>query len=328
MLNSHYLEGLGENASLSFHFVLLDENGLSVKKQQFNEDSLLLMASIKKIPIALTLLKKIINEQISLNTVISCNSSYLSPGRPGNPLDYHFFIPTLMPIKKTLYELLRAMLICSDNSSTDILTHYVGGIEVVNQTMSDLGLINHKLTSLCKEMLFEYFTITSPYHLINVFEVMYAFLYGYQLHATEKDILMQEKDVCSAKMMTDLLYLLKKAQKDHSVRWLTDAANIIFEIMEQCETDKVLREGLKEYLTPANAFGSKQGGLGGTRNHMGFINYRDGSSVIFCVQTCGSSEALSKRDTVIIKIMKDVLDNLLVDHPEKLPQDNANLIFQ
>ena len=98
---SVYEQELGDKAQLSFQFVLLDKSGLIIDQENYNENLLLLMASIKKLPVAVTLFEKVVRESIDIKTtLLECSSSDLSPGRPNNPLDFYFFIPSFYPLKK------------------------------------------------------------------------------------------------------------------------------------------------------------------------------------------------------------------------------------
>src|SRR3990167_8103816 len=165
-----------------------------------------------------------------------------------------------MTSEKTVKELLTYMLTESDNTSTDVLLEFVGGPAAVNQLIKDLNIPGHHLTFSSKELLAEYFGFSVEKSPINISEVLKELPFAYSLHSAEKSMVKSESDMCTPKMMADLLKLLIK---EHSKKesWLGRAADLIFDIMQYCSTgDTLIKKGVSNLMPFASAFGSKQGG--------------------------------------------------------------------
>lgn len=314
-----YEEQLGEGARLGVKFYLLNSEGLVVTESSYQENALLPLASTKKIVIALAVLKRVFDiGDIDLTTEINITDSQFSPGRPTTSLDRNFFIPWAINDTRSIDQLLTYMLTESDNSSTDVLLELVGGVAHVNQLMEDLGFVDHKLSYSSKILLSEYFGITAGKSFLTICQTLYAFLSAYSLRPTELSMVQSEMDVCTPQMMADLLKLLviERGKKEN---WIANAADIIFSKMEHCLTgNTVIKEGAKAYRPYTEAFGSKQGGLGGIRNDSAFLHLKNGEWAIFSIHTCLSMLPLAKRDALIADLAK----RLLIEHCD-LPIDES-----
>ena len=301
-------EKLGDGAKLGVQFYLLDSGGAVLTETGYQPDAMLPMASTKKVAIALAVLKRVFEaKDLDLNTQINIINSQFSAGRPTNTLDRYFFIPWDVTERRTVDQLLTYMLTESDNSSTDVLLELAGGKDKVNQLMKDLNITGHNLSFSSKVLLANYFGTTTDKSFSNICKTLYEFLSAYSLRPTEVSMVQSEIDVCTPKMMADLLKLLVHALgKKES--WIGKAAEVIFTKMEHCLTgNTVIKEGAKDFLPYAKSFGSKQGGLGGIRNDSAFLHLNDGRWVILSIHTCLSGLPLASRDAVIADLSKSLL---------------------
>src|SRR5687768_12420809 len=85
---------LGNDARLGIKFYFLNPQGDTIREDGFNETAKMPMASVKKVAIALFVLKNIFEkESNSLQDLLKIEDSQFSPGPPWNPLDRYFFAP-------------------------------------------------------------------------------------------------------------------------------------------------------------------------------------------------------------------------------------------
>jgi beta-lactamase class A len=89
------------------------------------------MQSVFKLPIAIEVLHQVDDKKLDLSRVVALDRSD-ARGGPGTLIT--------VPSKKTIRELLEAMIITSDNTATDKLLSIIGGPRVVDARMRSLGV--------------------------------------------------------------------------------------------------------------------------------------------------------------------------------------------
>lgn len=89
------------------------------------------LQSVFKLPIAIEVLRQVDDKKLDLSRVVSLGAGD-ARGGPGTLIT--------VPSKKTVRELLEAMLITSDNTATDKLLALVGGPRVVDARVRSLGI--------------------------------------------------------------------------------------------------------------------------------------------------------------------------------------------
>ena len=118
-------------------------------------------ASLIKIPIAVVLLKKVDENKISWNQTLTLKHYHYAQGAG------------LLRTKKAgtkfkLSEVFRLMLTISDNTATNMIIDLLGGISVVNQEITKLGLKNTKLNNWLGD--FKGTNKTSPEDLVFILD--------------------------------------------------------------------------------------------------------------------------------------------------------------
>lgn len=298
---------LGPEAELGLHFYLLNDKGGILLEDGYKQDKMLPMASTKKVAIGLLILKMIYADQsLSLDTKIRIKNDDFSAGRPSNSLDRYFFRPWSVTLTRTIDELLTFMLTESDNTSTDVLLDLAGGPLVVNAFMRELGLMGHQLSFSSKELLAQYFKLSTKKSIGNILKTLYEFISAYSLRPTERLLLKSEEDACTPHMMTSLLSFMVSKMNEEG--WMHEASEVLFNKMQRCKTGETLiKKGARDFASYYDRFGSKQGGLGGIRNDTAFMHFKEGGWAILSIHTCQSRLSLKKRDELIANLAKTIL---------------------
>src|ERR1043166_1713596 len=92
--------------------------------------------SVYKLPLAITVLKRVEDKQISLDQKLRVTPADVAPGSQFNTDLWR------KPADKTVAELLEFSIVRSDNTSSDKLLALVGGPAVVTERMNGYGLTN------------------------------------------------------------------------------------------------------------------------------------------------------------------------------------------
>lgn len=265
------------------------------------------MASTKKIVVALAVLKAIFkDEQFSLDTQIKIKDEQFCAGMPTNELDRYFFAPWYVTKTNTIDELLSYIFTDSDNTSTDVLIDLIGGTDKINEFAQSLNLSGHKLSFSTKQLLANYFGLTTERTFANIGRALWELPTAFSLRPTEQSMVFSEEDVCTPQMIADLLKLL--IQNANEENWLSKATKVLFSKMEGCVIGGTLiKKGAEDLMPNIKAFDAKQGGLGGIRNDTAFIHFEDGRWAIISIHTCLSDRDLASRDEIIAKIANKFL---------------------
>lgn len=301
---------LGKGAKLGISFYLLDHDGHVIAEDSYEGQRALPMASTKKIAIALLVLKKIFDEnRLNLSDQITLDECDFSPGPSTNPLDQYFFnfSGNYPPQIKTVEELLILMLTYSDNTATDKLLALTGGPKAVNELMLELGVSGYTITRNCRQLLGDYFGISTEKTRENCELMMKELAVAFTLHASEQIIFSGGEDSCTPQAMSQLICLILKAAAQGDDEWLSVAANHIIPIMKMCKTgSNRIRKAVAD-LTDVECVGNKTGSLGGIANDAAFIQFKDGTSAVMTINTSQSPLSLSEREAVIASAARLVL---------------------
>lgn len=303
---------LGNNnkAMLGCQFYLLNAEGNILSECNYKSDVYFPMASTKKVAIALAVLRDVFQKKtLALNTQIAISNADFSPGRPTNSLDRYFFMPWEITDTKTIDELITYMLTESDNSSTDILLNLVGGVDTVNDLMKTLKLPEHNLSWSSTTLLSNYFNTPTTKTFTNIWNVACELATAFSLRPTEENMVHTQSDACTPQMMANLLKCMIQEMANPE-SWVGQAAKVIFAKMEKCLTgDTAIKAGVQAFWQNTQAFGSKQGGLGGIKNDSAFLHLKNGKWVILSIHTCLSDLSLDKRDIIVRELAKDILES-------------------
>lgn len=306
---SFFQNQLGADGRLGVKYYCLNQQGQVIREGGFNEKVNMPMASVKKVAIALCALKKVFeNESYSLQDLLKIENDHFSPGPPWNPLDRYFFAPWNTEQYKSVDELITIMLKNSDNTATDVLIDYVGGIESVNDFVKSLGIEGYHLTVNSKKLLSDYYQFSGEKNINGIFQVLLEFSHAYDLRPTEKSMTLQEQDSCTPDCMSNLLRLIVSESEKNQQTWLSRASRLIYERMQLCVTaNDLVRAGSKAFNMYIKQIGDKNGNFGGVNNDSAFVKFANGNTLILSIFTCLSSQAFSARSKVIADLTQDII---------------------
>lgn len=126
-----------------------------------NGDSVFPAASLIKIPIAVILLKKIDNGQISWGQILTLKQNHYAQGAG-------YLRTKKAGTKIKLKEVFKLMLTISDNTACNMIIDFLGGVNAVNKQIEELGLKNTKVRSYLGD--FKGTNKTSPHDLVTILE--------------------------------------------------------------------------------------------------------------------------------------------------------------
>lgn len=106
------------------------------------------LLSVFKYCIAVTVLNKLENENISLDKTITINENMIEKDLYSPMLEKY----TYYPFKISIRELLEYMISESDNNACDILINYIGGITNLNNFIHNIGFRDIEILSSEQEM--------------------------------------------------------------------------------------------------------------------------------------------------------------------------------
>lgn len=236
-------------------------------KIDVNGDQLYPMASTFKIPILATAMKQLTEGKFQLDTRIALKDDDKSRGSGILP----YFEPGLQP---TILDLLTLMIIISDNTATDMTVELLGGCDVVESYMHELGLTDIYFKMNCKDLLRTLFPE-------GVYDLPPDELTKWNI---ENDILRDglafrkdsDNDVSTANDMNRLLHMIYTGAIANAEARET-AINILFK--------QQFNVRLSRFLPPGTKVAHKTGTIGGIRNDSGIIYIDDDTHVIATIFT-------------------------------------------
>ena len=263
---------------------LADANGMEIglaahhlesdQHCELNAETLFPMASVLKIPILATAFQQYDQGYFYLDDRWSLSEDHKRRGSGILP----FFGPGLTP---TVHDLLTLMIIISDNTATDMVLARLGGPEVVERTMHDLGLTDIYLKLTIKALLGSCLPELDP-ELDDVAQRV-----QYQALGFKRDSVAfsrgPDNDVSTARAMTQLLGRIFRG--DIANRSSTDQMLAIL-------SKQQFRMRLPRFLPPEVGFVHKTGTLGGVRNDSGLMTINEGNHVALTLYTIWDDEAV------------------------------------
>lgn len=239
----------------------------SGEKTDVNGDVPFPMASTFKIPIIATAFQQIKAGKLSLDTRVTLKDEDKSPGSGILP----YFEAGVNP---TVRDLLTLMIIISDNTATDITIDLLGGTEVIERYMHELGLTEIYIKMNCKNLIAELFP---P-------EVREMPPEEIDLWLVDNDVLRDglcfsrgsDNDVSTANHMNELLRMIFQSEIiEGDLR--DELLNIMFK--------QQFNVRLSRFFPPTVKFAHKTGTIGGIRNDSGIIYLDDANHVIVTLFT-------------------------------------------
>lgn len=273
------------------------------RRLSFNGQEPFPMASTYKVPIAVQLLTRADNGEISLEDMVRLAQEDLHPG--SGTLARLFDDPGVI---LSLHNLLELMLLISDNSATDLVLRAAGGPEAVNARMAELGIRGLRVDRPTSLLIGDYLGLKGTPEDGRMTKESFAALYeavdDTARALARKNFATDPKDTSTPMAMASLLEILWNGGA-----LSTQSTELLLDILTRVETG----EGrLKGMLPPGTQVGHKTGTIGGTTNDAGIITLPDEAGHVITVVFVKDSEFEgSEREGVIAQIARAVYDYFL-----------------
>ncbi|MBN1224447.1 MAG: class A beta-lactamase [Candidatus Aminicenantes bacterium] len=265
------------------------------------------MASTYKVPIATKLFSLVDAGKINLNDMIDVEAGDLRLG--SGTLANLFDDPG---VGLSVLNLIKLMLIISDNSATDLCMRLAGGGAAITQYMKDIGIEGLRVDRPTLGVIGDFIGLKGVDYegRITIAEIMarmkdipeeeqiaYAKTY-------EKEFNKDPRDTTTPEAMALLL------KKLWTREILSEASTgKMLSIMKRCETGKNRIRGM---LPPGTVVYDKTGTIGGTLNDVGLIELPDKAGTVIVTVTIKESEAENDiREGVIAQISRAIYDYFL-----------------
>jgi len=261
------------------------------------------MASTFKVPVAAKIFSLIEEGKVRLEDMISVESGDLRLG--SGTLANLFDDPG---VKLSVLNLMKLMLIISDNSATDLCVRVAGGTEAVTQYMRDIGIEGIRVDRPTFGLINDYLGIKgiekdariTPEELIELLKKIPP---EEQKNAAEAF----NKDPQDTTTPEGIALLLKKIWNREILSEKSSA--LLLDIMKRCETGRARIRGI---LPPGTVSYDKTGTIGGTLNDAGIISLPDNAgTVIAAVYIKESKVDNEEREQVIAQISRALYDYFL-----------------
>jgi beta-lactamase class A len=237
----------------------------------YNGNSRLVMHSVMKFPIAMTILHLVDKGKYKLDKLMKVGKGDMQPNNMYSPLRDKY--PNGTEI--TLSDLLGYMVSQSDNSACDFLLKKIGGPEEVQNYMYSLGIKGINIVAseadMAKAWEVQYTNWSKPTEMVRLLDIFYQ---GKALSKTSNDFLM--------KIMTDTSTGPKR------IKGLLPADAVV---AHKTGTSGTNAEG----LTPAT-------------NDVGIITLPNGKHLAIAIFVCNSKADEATRELVIAQIAKAAWD--------------------
>jgi beta-lactamase class A len=268
------------------------------------------MASTFKVPVAVQLLTRVDQGEISLDQMVEIKQSDLHPG--SGTLTELFNKPGVSLSVRNLLEL---MLLISDNSATDVALRLAGGPAAVTARMRALGCEGIRVDRSTAVLIGDWLGITGlpPEEKWTpaTWMMLAAAVKPEDRAAAAKRFDGDPRDTSTPDAMARLLERIhrKDLLKQNSGELLVD-------ILRRCKTGEARLKGL---LPQGTIVAHKTGTIGGTTNDVGIITLPDDAGhVAIAVLVKASEKDVPARERAIAEVARAVHDFFLF-HPRPSP---------
>jgi beta-lactamase class A len=237
----------------------------------FNAHSRLVMHSVFKFPIAMTVLNLVDKGKYTLDQKLKLRKGDMAPVKMYSPLRDKYPDGTEM----ALSEILSYMVSQSDNTACDFLLKKIGGPQVVGDYVHKLGIKGINIVAseedMAKAWEVQYNNWGKPADLVQLLAIFYQ---GKVLSKTSTDFLMK--------------IMLETTTGPHRIKGMLPADAVVAHKTGTSGTND-------ESLTPAT-------------NDIGIITLPNGKHLAIAIMVCNSKADEATRDAVIAKIAKAAWD--------------------
>lgn len=252
------------------------------------------MASVVKIPVVLQYLHRVDLGEASLDDVVTITENDLRPGRSLMPGRFSNGV-AMVPAR----ELVRLMLVKSDNTSADAILRLAGGPEAVTARLRALGVSDVRVDRTLMETMLDEMGVTDrpPPELLTFFTAR-RLMDQTPLEARQAAVVRfvnDPRDTATPKGMVHLLWLI------HQRLGLRQPnADLIVQLMEDAGRR---RQRLNALLPPATPVARKTGTLECCTNDVGIITLPNGKGYLAIAAFAkGPARAWSAQRAAIARI--------------------------
>ncbi len=265
------------------------------------------MASTVKVAIAVQLLTKIEQGDLSLDTMVEVTPADLHPG--SGTLTALFNKPGLQVSVQNLLEL---MMVISDNSATDILLRLAGGPAAVQNRLRQLGVQGMSVDRSIIELLADLQGVTLPpasQWTAGFYEKLEAERLPDARPKALARFALDPRDTSTPAAMVDLL-----AKIYQGTALKPESRAVLLGVMERCQSGA---NRLRGYLPPNTPLAHKTGSLGATAtDDVGFITLPDNAGHVAIAVLIGpSTQPTAEREQTIAHLSRAVYDYFLFTAP-------------
>jgi beta-lactamase class A len=270
--------------------------GVSVKNldnsesEKLNGEMLFPTASVFKLPVIVELYRQIEQGELSLEQQVILREQDKVPGsgilkelEEGMPISYG--------------DLLRLMMIVSDNTATDLIVEKVG-FENINNTMKVLGLTNTRVTKYCREILFDLVGIND----LDISEMTIEVFQNAIESVDYSGSWSLETGDNNVSTPLEMNTLLKLIETNKAVT--RDSCQAILNIMTKCQTGM---HRIPKYLPRKKVhLQRKTGSLPGIRNDVGIITIKGSGEKYALSCFTRKAEDIYEAEEVIARVSQSV----------------------
>ncbi len=269
------------------------------------------MASTYKVPIAVQLLTRVDQGEITLDQMIELRPRDLHPG--SGTLTNLLSKPGVALSVRNLLEL---MLLLSDNSATDVLLRLAGGPEAVTARMRTLGIRDMEINRPTINLIADCTGYTLPPEnewAPELFKKLYNATTPEARKATAAKFEMDPRDTSTPEAM---VMLLERIYRGDLLK--RESGALLLDMMERCQTGEARLKGI---LPSETIVAHKTGTIGGITNDVGIITLpNDAGHVAIAVFVKSSEKGIPDRERAIAQIARAVYDFFLFQ-PSAPPLD-------
>jgi beta-lactamase class A len=255
------------------------------------------MASTFKIAVAGTVLAQVDAGRLSLDQLVPVDPD-LEVSSEG--ITEVFPFPGL---SVSIHNLIDTMLVRSDNSATNVLSHLVGGPTAVTAWVRGLGIEHMRIDGDTKDIVARFFGVLLPSGL-SLDAAVAANPKLLEMSKNPSPAFDDDpRDTASPESM---VLLLSRIAQGHVLS--PSSTEVLLGAMKR---DVTGRDRLRGMLPPGTAVADKTGTIGGTINDVGFIELPAGLGRV-AIAVYIKKSASSQRERTIAQIARSVYDYMLV----------------
>jgi beta-lactamase class A len=269
------------------------------------------MASVYKVPAAVTLLKKVEAGEVKLDHMVELTLDDMVAG--DNVIALNFVHPGL---QLSVANLIEAMITMSDNTATDAVISLAGGPKTITAAMRKLGIKDMRIDRNIKDIFRDVLGMDGPATVAAVEEFLQSNPEMVTQLVTFPKNPKYEADPRDQSTPLAMLDLLMKI--DSATAISEDSRDFLIASMSRTRTGAGRIKGLLPRGTPV---AHKTGTSSGVANDVGYVTLPDGRRFAIAIFTGSSDTPMADRDRALAEVARTLYDyfatkSLIEDAPK------------